>query len=79
MNGRKAKALRAMAQAMTVGKPNVKHGRKMIGGSPTATIMLDDCTRRQYQYLKRVFRKAKGNIVVGPKEPTQRNKKTVQE
>ena len=58
MNGKKAKMIRRMAEAATVGKPAVSHTTedqvlsngniKRQGG-----IILGDCTRKTYKKLKR--------------------------
>ena len=55
MNGRKAKTLRKLAQALSVGKPLVQYEEKALNPRrPTnRTRFLYDCTRLVYKNLKR--------------------------
>lgn len=55
MNGKKAKKLRSIAQAATIGLPNVNYvhdGDKDEVGS----IQLGKCTRKLYKLLKKAYK-----------------------
>ena len=62
MRGVVAKRLRSFAQSVSVGHPEKKYGMKMVGKSPTGTIMLHECTRLVYKNLKKMYRARKRGI-----------------
>ena len=69
MNGRVAKEIRGIANGLTTGKPYRKYQHKPAlaasgrpSNSPSATIILGDCTRRTYKALKRVYKQSGSKI-----------------
>jgi len=65
MNGEKAKLLRRLAEAKTVGKPHTEYDaikfppimiptpRGQVAHTPTTVVLTQSCTRKVYQDLKR--------------------------
>lgn len=59
MNGKKAKALRQMAQKLTVGMPEKKYGA--YKDNHHTVVLIRDCTRSFYQRLKDAYMQQKFN------------------
>jgi hypothetical protein len=70
MSGKTAKALRRLAQTMTVGQQDRVYGYKLKGKSPTGEIMLGKCTRSAYKHLKKLHKNPRLIGSVKRKEPS---------
>ncbi len=78
MRGRVAKRLRSHAYMMTIGKPERVYGYRLVGKSPSGTIMLGDCTRAVYKYLKKLY-KSGAETIEQSKTITKRVQEPVQD